>query len=72
LGVIDDIQEDDRHRPVKQRHTAKRIFDRLREERGFTGGCTIVKDYVRTVTLRGREIFVPFDASGGQGAGGLR
>jgi transposase len=32
---------------VKQRHTAKRIFDRLREEYGFDGGYTIVKDYVR-------------------------
>ena len=29
----------------KQRHTAKRIFDRLRDEYGFTGGYTIVKDY---------------------------
>ena len=25
----------------KQRHTAKRIFDRLRDEYGFTGGYTI-------------------------------
>jgi len=38
----------------KQRHTAKRIFDRLREEHGFSGGYTIVKDYVRAATLHGR------------------
>ena len=31
----------------KQRHTAKRIFERLRDEHGYTGGYTIVKDYVR-------------------------
>ena len=43
VGVIDAILEDDRHRPVKQRHTAKRIFDRLREEHGFGGGYTIVR-----------------------------
>jgi hypothetical protein len=47
LGVIDAILNDDKQRPVKQRHTSKRIFERLKEERGFTGGYTIVKDYVR-------------------------
>ncbi|MGO8720473.1 MAG: hypothetical protein ACLQMO_14855 [Acidobacteriaceae bacterium] len=30
LGVIDAILEDDKQRPAKQRHTAKRIFDRWR------------------------------------------
>src|SRR3982075_2315467 len=31
LGVIDAILNDDKQRPVKQRHTAKRIFERLRK-----------------------------------------
>ena len=31
-GVIDRILEDDLRRPRKQRHTAKRIFERLRDE----------------------------------------
>jgi len=47
LGVIDAILEEDKQKPAKQRHTAKRIFDRLRAEYGFTGGYMIVKDYVR-------------------------
>jgi transposase len=59
LGVIDAILNDDRQRPAKQRHTAKRIFERLKEEHQFTGGYTIVKDYVRTATLRSQEMFVP-------------
>src|SRR6266481_6427750 len=59
LGVIDAILEDDRIRPNKQRHTAKRIFDRLREEHGYTGGYTIVKDYVHLHKARKREMFVP-------------
>ena len=59
IGVIDAILDDDRQRPLKQRHTAKRIFDRLKEEHQFTGGYTIVKDYVHTVMLRGQEMFVP-------------
>jgi len=33
--VIDQWLAEDRDRPRKQRHTAKRIFDRLRDERGF-------------------------------------
>ena len=40
-GIIDRILEDDRTIHHKQRHTAKRIFDRLRDEYGFTGGYTI-------------------------------
>jgi transposase len=59
LGVIDAILEDDKRRPAKQRHTSKRIFERLKQEHGFAGGYTIVKDYVRTATLHGQEMFVP-------------
>jgi transposase len=58
-GIIDRILEDDRLAPRKQRHTAKRIFERLRDEHGFEGGYTIVKDYVRERRLRLREMFVP-------------
>src|SRR5271155_2582137 len=59
LGVIDAILNDDKQRPAKQRHTARRIFDRLKDEHQFTGGYTIVKDYVRSATLRSQEMFVP-------------
>jgi transposase len=31
LGIIDRILEEDKSQPVKQHHTAKRIFERLRE-----------------------------------------
>src|ERR1035437_1962675 len=40
MGVIDAILEEDKSTPPKQRHTAKRIFERLREEHSFTGGYT--------------------------------
>src|SRR5258705_10737795 len=66
LGVIDAILEDDKQRPVKQRHTAKRIFDRLKEEHGVTGGYTIVKDYVRGEQLRRREMFIPLTHAPGE------
>lgn len=59
LPVIDAILETDRTGPLKQRHTAKRIFERLRDEHRFDGGYTVVKDYVRIARARGRETFVP-------------
>jgi len=58
-GAIDQILEDDKAEGRKQRHTAKRIFERLRDEHGYMGGYTIVKDYVRLRKLSQREMFVP-------------
>jgi transposase len=59
IGIIDAILLADKDRPKKQRHTAKRIFERLRDEHVFTGKITIVKDYVAGCHLRGQEMFVP-------------
>ena len=58
-SVIDRILEDDLRRLKKQRHTAKRIFERLRDEYGYDGGYTTVKDYVREHRRQAREMFVP-------------
>jgi transposase len=59
LPVIDAILLADRMAPAKQQHSAKRIFERLRDEHDFGGGYTVVKDYVRLCRARGRETFVP-------------
>jgi len=59
VAAIDQILEDDKAEGRKQRHTAKRIFERLRDEHAYTGGYTIVKDYVRLRKLSQREMFVP-------------
>ena len=67
-GLIDEWLRGDRkedHR--KQRHTAKRIFGRLRDEHDFTGGYTIVKDYVREHHRRRREMYVPLVHPPGHG-----
>jgi transposase len=37
-SVIEAILEADRAAPPKQQHTAKRIFERLRDEHGYGGG----------------------------------
>ena len=64
-GVIDRILEEDLSVPGKQRHTAKLIFQRLRDEYGFGGQHTIVKDYVREHRRQAREMFVPLSHSPG-------
>jgi len=65
--IIDGYIEGDKLVPRKQRHTAKRIFDRLRDEYGFTGGYTTIKDYVRGHHQRHKEVFVPLSHAPGHG-----
>ena len=57
--IIDAWLVEDLERNRKQRHTAKRVLERLRDEHGFTGGYTIIKDYMREQERRSREMFVP-------------
>ena len=59
LSVIDAILDEDRSAPVKQRHSAKRIFERLRDEHGYSGGLTMVKDAVQAWRQKRSEVFVP-------------
>ena len=58
LGRISDILDSDRELPRKQRHTAKRIFERLQQE-GYSGGYTQVKEAVRDLRRSRGEAFVP-------------
>jgi len=46
-GLIDSIVKEDQGKSKKQQHTARQIWEWLKGEHGFTGGYTIVKDYVR-------------------------
>ncbi|MDB4778240.1 IS21 family transposase [bacterium] len=59
LPIIAGILKADQKAPRKQRHSAKRIFERLKKEHGFTGGCTIVKDAVRVWRQSQKEVFLP-------------
>jgi transposase len=56
---IDQILKADKNAPRKQRHTARRIWERLREEYGYQGGYTQVCEYVRQACERDREAYVP-------------
>ena len=59
LPVVHQILKDDAKAPRKQRHTAVRIYRRLRDEHGYEGGLTVVKDAVRAWRGRNAEVFVP-------------
>jgi transposase len=58
LPIIHAILDADRQVKPKQRHTAQRIFDRLRQEHGYSGGLTIVKDAVRAWRQGQKEVFL--------------
>jgi len=58
-AFIEQILDEDETAPAKQRHTAQRIFERLRDERGFDGGYSTVRDFVRARRQVRKEVFVP-------------
>ena len=66
MPIIHEILERDRQAPRKQRHTAQRIFDRLRVEHDYDGGYTIVKDAVRAWKHGQAEVFLPLSHRAGE------
>ena len=69
LAIIDRWLTDDKKRPKKQRHTAVRVFNRLRQEHNFQGSETTVRRYVREAKLRlgvgAPQVFIPSDPEAG-------
>jgi transposase len=69
LTIIDQWLTDDKKRPKKQRHTAVRVFNRLRQEHDFRGSETSVRRYVREAKLRlgvgAPQVFIPSDPEAG-------
>ena len=65
LDRIQEILKQDKALPKKQRHTAKRIMERLKSE-GFDGGYTAVKDAVRQLMLTSQEVFMPLTHTPGE------
>ena len=57
---------DDQSAPRKQRHTARRIYDRLVAEHGFPGAEVTVRQAVARLRGARREVYVPLEAPWGQ------
>ena len=68
VGVIDGIlaADADPSTPRKQRHTARRIFERLRDEHGYTGSEVTVRRYVAEQRRVSGEVFVPLSQPAGE------
>ena len=60
------ILADDESQPPKQRHTAMRLFERLRDEHSYAGGYDAVRRFVKKHRSEKRETFIPLDHDCGQ------
>jgi len=66
MDIIDTWLIEDKDAPKKQRHTARRVFNRLKEEHGYMGAEVTVRRYVRQAKQRlglskGQAGFIPLD-----------
>lgn len=64
--ALEAMLDSDRQSHRKQRHTAWRMFERLRDEHGYDGGYTLVKDAVRALKLSRKEVFLPLKHDPGE------
>jgi len=59
VAIIDRWLAEDHLSPAKQRHTGRRIYHRLVEEHGYTGGESTVREYVHKHRARQHPVFIP-------------
>ena len=60
-AFLDEILESDKKIHRKQRHTAKRLYDRLKSEQGYKGSYSPVRKYVANYRLKTKEMFIPLE-----------
>jgi len=66
VSVIDEWLAGDKLAPPKQHHTARRIYHRLVSEKGYTGGESTVRDYVRLHRAKPHPVFIPLSYKPGE------
>ena len=64
--ILSCLEEDEQEGLKKQRHTAKRIYDRLVEEAGFTGGESTIRRKVRELKQLMPKAFLPLQFDPGE------
>ena len=64
--VANCLKQDEEEGTKKQKHTAKRIYDRLVSEIGYQGGESTVRGYVRELREKSREAYVPLEFAPGE------
>ena len=60
------LEEDEKAHLKKQKHTARRIYNRLVHEKGFTGGESSVRALVAELRRQPRDAFIPLEYSPGE------
>jgi len=66
IPIIDSWLTEDQKRPRKQRHTAFRVYQRLREEHGFPGSYSSVSRYLKRAKANTGEVFFPLQFDPGE------
>jgi len=66
--IIDHWLNEDTNHPPKQRHTARRIYQRLVGEYRFQGSEEAIRRYVRLVKKKVPEVFIPLSYEPGSDA----
>ena len=66
LEIVERWLDADETAPRKQRHTAKRVYDRLVSEYDYPGSEVTVRRAVRALRGRHTEVFVPLEAVPGK------
>ncbi len=73
LEHIDSWLEQDKGQPKKQRHTSRRVYNRLRSEHGYRGSESTVRRYVRFARIKlgldpSNKVYIPCDPEVGREA----
>lgn len=66
LGIIEAWLAADQSAPPKQRHTAHRIWERLRDEYGFTGSERRIRELVAALRQTPKETYLPLGFEPGE------
>jgi transposase len=66
--IIDQWLAEDEQMPKKQRHSGVRIYQRLVDEHGFTGGSSTVRNYVYQKRAIPPKVFIPLEYELGSNA----
>ncbi len=67
-AIIEKWLEEDAQQPPKQRHTARRIWQRLKDEYNFRGAESTIRRHVGQIRRRLREAFIPLEFDPGERA----
>jgi transposase len=68
LEMVHQIIEEDKNAPKKQRHTAKRVFERVKEEKGYSGSYSTLRKYIHKYKGEDgtKEVFCPLEHEPGE------